>query len=85
MSDSAVCNQSLCDLLPPKCKYGEKLVSYYRQDSCCPDFVCGESSFWSINKIVNDLNERSQIHFLMHFFYFYKMFINCGSLFVGVG
>ncbi|TDH17418.1 hypothetical protein EPR50_G00008130 [Perca flavescens] len=35
-----VCNQSLCDLLPPECKYGEKLVSYYRQDSCCPDFVC---------------------------------------------
>lgn len=40
--DSAVCNQSLCDLLPPECKYGEKLVSYYRQDSCCPDYVCGE-------------------------------------------
>uniref|UniRef100_A0A665WSA5 Otogelin n=1 Tax=Echeneis naucrates TaxID=173247 RepID=A0A665WSA5_ECHNA len=35
-----VCNQSLCDLVPPKCKYGEKLVSYYRQDSCCPDYVC---------------------------------------------
>uniref|UniRef100_A0A8C4NSL9 Otogelin n=1 Tax=Dicentrarchus labrax TaxID=13489 RepID=A0A8C4NSL9_DICLA len=35
-----VCNQSLCDLLPPECKYGEKLVSYYRQDSCCPDYVC---------------------------------------------
>lgn len=42
MSDSAVCNQSLCDLIPPECKYGEKLVSYYRQDSCCPDYVCGE-------------------------------------------
>lgn len=39
---SAVCNQSLCDLLPPECKYGEKLVSYYRRDSCCPDHVCGE-------------------------------------------
>ncbi|KAK1891598.1 Otogelin [Dissostichus eleginoides] len=35
-----VCNQSLCDLLPPECKYGEKVVSYYRQDSCCPDFIC---------------------------------------------
>ncbi|XP_060900124.1 otogelin [Labrus mixtus] len=35
-----VCNQSLCELLPPECKYGEKLVSYYRQDSCCPDYVC---------------------------------------------
>ncbi|KAI3377328.1 hypothetical protein L3Q82_008531, partial [Scortum barcoo] len=35
-----VCNQSLCDLLPPECKYGEKLVSYYRQDSCCPDYAC---------------------------------------------
>ncbi|XP_068431508.1 otogelin [Clinocottus analis] len=35
-----VCNQSLCDLIPPECKYGEKLVSYYRQDSCCPDYVC---------------------------------------------
>ncbi|XP_040899174.1 otogelin [Toxotes jaculatrix] len=35
-----VCNQSLCDLLPPECKYGEKLVSYYRQESCCPDYVC---------------------------------------------
>ncbi|XP_029702117.1 otogelin [Takifugu rubripes] len=35
-----VCNQSLCDLLPPECKYGEKLVSYYRQDSCCPDYMC---------------------------------------------
>ncbi|KAM7424628.1 hypothetical protein PAMA_000809 [Pampus argenteus] len=35
-----VCNQTLCDLLPPECKYGEKLVSYYRQDSCCPDYVC---------------------------------------------
>ncbi|XP_031704638.1 LOW QUALITY PROTEIN: otogelin-like [Anarrhichthys ocellatus] len=35
-----VCNQSLCDLNPPECKYGEKLVSYYRQDSCCPDYVC---------------------------------------------
>uniref|UniRef100_A0A3Q4GTW6 Otogelin n=1 Tax=Neolamprologus brichardi TaxID=32507 RepID=A0A3Q4GTW6_NEOBR len=35
-----VCNQSLCDQLPPECKYGEKLVSYYRQDSCCPDYVC---------------------------------------------
>ncbi|XP_045889176.1 otogelin [Micropterus dolomieu] len=35
-----VCNQSLCDLLPPECKYGEKLVSYYRQDSCCPSFAC---------------------------------------------
>lgn len=42
ISDSTVCNQSLCDLLPPECKYGEKLVSYYRQDSCCPDYVCGE-------------------------------------------
>lgn len=40
--DSTVCNQSLCDLLPPECKYGEKLVSYYRLDSCCPDYVCGE-------------------------------------------
>ncbi|XP_074480146.1 otogelin [Sebastes fasciatus] len=37
---ACVCNQSLCDLLPPECKYGEKLVSYYRQDSCCPDYVC---------------------------------------------
>ncbi|XP_044212195.1 otogelin [Thunnus albacares] len=35
-----VCNQTLCDLLPPECKYGEKLVSYYRQDSCCPDYAC---------------------------------------------
>ncbi|XP_039991611.1 otogelin [Xiphias gladius] len=35
-----VCNQSLCDPLPPECKYGEKLVSYYRRDSCCPDYVC---------------------------------------------
>ncbi|KAK5915846.1 hypothetical protein CesoFtcFv8_001402 [Champsocephalus esox] len=35
-----VCNQSMCDLLPPECKYGEKVVSYYRQDSCCPDFIC---------------------------------------------
>ncbi|XP_053281590.1 otogelin [Pleuronectes platessa] len=35
-----VCNQSLCDLVPPECKYGEKLVSYYRQDSCCPHYVC---------------------------------------------
>ncbi|XP_034385700.1 otogelin [Cyclopterus lumpus] len=35
-----VCNQSLCDLIPPDCKYGEKLASYYRQDSCCPDYVC---------------------------------------------
>uniref|UniRef100_A0A3P8VXA6 Otogelin n=1 Tax=Cynoglossus semilaevis TaxID=244447 RepID=A0A3P8VXA6_CYNSE len=35
-----VCNQSLCDPSPPVCKYGEKLVSYYRQDSCCPYFVC---------------------------------------------
>uniref|UniRef100_A0A672GQ44 Otogelin n=1 Tax=Salarias fasciatus TaxID=181472 RepID=A0A672GQ44_SALFA len=35
-----VCNQTLCDQLPPECKYGEKLVSYYRQDSCCPDYVC---------------------------------------------
>ncbi|XP_051800328.1 otogelin [Acanthochromis polyacanthus] len=35
-----VCNQSLCDQLPPECKYGEKLVSYYRLDSCCPDYVC---------------------------------------------
>ncbi|XP_062290720.1 otogelin [Scomber scombrus] len=35
-----VCNQTLCDLLPPECKYGEKPVSYYRQDSCCPDYVC---------------------------------------------
>ncbi|XP_075934670.1 otogelin [Anarhichas minor] len=35
-----VCNQSLCDLIPPECKYGEKLVSYYRQDSCCPDYAC---------------------------------------------
>ncbi|XP_030582086.1 otogelin [Archocentrus centrarchus] len=35
-----VCNQSLCDQLPPECKYGEKLVSYYRQDSCCPEYTC---------------------------------------------
>ncbi|XP_061886526.1 otogelin isoform X2 [Entelurus aequoreus] len=35
-----VCNQTLCDLVPPECKYGERLVSYYRQDSCCPDYVC---------------------------------------------
>uniref|UniRef100_A0A8D3DY97 Otogelin n=1 Tax=Scophthalmus maximus TaxID=52904 RepID=A0A8D3DY97_SCOMX len=35
-----VCNQSLCDLPPPECKYGEKLVSYYRRDSCCPHYVC---------------------------------------------
>ncbi|XP_034437282.1 otogelin-like protein [Hippoglossus hippoglossus] len=40
-----VCNQSLCDLVPPECKYGEKLVSYYRQDSCCPHYVCGEFLF----------------------------------------
>lgn len=39
----AVCNQSLCDLRPPACKYGEKWVSYYRPDSCCPDYVCGEA------------------------------------------
>lgn len=39
----AVCNQSLCHLLPPACKYGEKWVSYYRPDSCCPDYVCGEA------------------------------------------
>lgn len=24
------------------CKYGEKLVSYHRQDSCCPEYLCGE-------------------------------------------
>lgn len=42
MCDSTVCNQSLCDQLPPECKYGEKLVSYYRSDSCCPQHVCGE-------------------------------------------
>ncbi|XP_035991595.1 LOW QUALITY PROTEIN: otogelin [Fundulus heteroclitus] len=35
-----VCNQTLCDHVPPECKYGEKLVSYYRPDSCCPDYVC---------------------------------------------
>uniref|UniRef100_A0A3Q3BGT7 Otogelin n=1 Tax=Kryptolebias marmoratus TaxID=37003 RepID=A0A3Q3BGT7_KRYMA len=35
-----MCNQSLCDQLPPECKYGEKLVSYYRSDSCCPEHVC---------------------------------------------
>ncbi|XP_041843884.1 otogelin [Melanotaenia boesemani] len=35
-----VCNQSLCDQLPPECKYGEKLVLYYRMDSCCPDYIC---------------------------------------------
>ncbi|KAK0141243.1 Otogelin [Merluccius polli] len=37
-----VCNQSLCDVVPPLCHYGEKLVSYYREDSCCPHYVCGE-------------------------------------------
>ncbi|XP_024118852.1 otogelin isoform X2 [Oryzias melastigma] len=35
-----MCNQSLCDQVPPTCKYGEKLVSYHREDSCCPDYVC---------------------------------------------
>ncbi|XP_023807134.2 otogelin isoform X3 [Oryzias latipes] len=35
-----LCNQSLCDQVPPICKYGEKLVSYHREDSCCPDYVC---------------------------------------------
>lgn len=46
---SAVCNQSLCDHFPPECKYGEKLVSYYRADSCCPDYVCGEFPFYWLN------------------------------------
>ncbi|KAF6716693.1 Otogelin [Oryzias melastigma] len=26
-----MCNQSLCDQVPPTCKYGEKLVSYHRR------------------------------------------------------
>uniref|UniRef100_A0A3B3RBH6 Otogelin n=1 Tax=Paramormyrops kingsleyae TaxID=1676925 RepID=A0A3B3RBH6_9TELE len=35
-----VCNQTLCESYPPQCKYGEKLVSYFREDSCCPDYIC---------------------------------------------
>uniref|UniRef100_A0A673IFZ6 Otogelin-like n=1 Tax=Sinocyclocheilus rhinocerous TaxID=307959 RepID=A0A673IFZ6_9TELE len=35
-----VCNQSMCKAAPMDCKYGEKLVSYHRQDSCCPEYLC---------------------------------------------
>ncbi|KAF3833060.1 hypothetical protein F7725_026725 [Dissostichus mawsoni] len=49
-----VCNQTLCDLLPPECKYGEKVVSYYRQDSCCPDFICVCSSCAEMPPLCHD-------------------------------
>lgn len=70
MCDSAVCNQSLCDQLPPECKYGEKLVSYYRSDSCCPQHVCGEFSLdWLKLKInhhwINNLSPRRSAAWLL--------------------
>ncbi|NXU99180.1 OTOG protein, partial [Cettia cetti] len=35
-----ICNQSLCELLIPKCSSLEKLVTYYSEESCCPSYVC---------------------------------------------
>ncbi|NXR19747.1 OTOG protein, partial [Cinclus mexicanus] len=35
-----ICNQSLCDLLIPKCSSLEKLVTYYSEESCCPSYIC---------------------------------------------
>ncbi|TRY85791.1 hypothetical protein DNTS_014593 [Danionella cerebrum] len=37
---ACVCNQSLCEVPPADCAYGEKLVSYHRMDSCCPLYSC---------------------------------------------
>lgn len=58
-----VCNQSMCEASPPDCKYGEKLVSYHRQDSCCPEYKCGEfdSVFacFSVSEDVSDNNVLS--------------------------
>uniref|UniRef100_A0A8C5S979 Otogelin n=1 Tax=Laticauda laticaudata TaxID=8630 RepID=A0A8C5S979_LATLA len=34
------CNQSLCDTLVPECKVLEKLVTYYQDNSCCPNYTC---------------------------------------------
>lgn len=25
-----------------ECKFGQKLVSYFRHDSCCPEYTCGK-------------------------------------------
>uniref|UniRef100_F6U4F8 Otogelin n=1 Tax=Ornithorhynchus anatinus TaxID=9258 RepID=F6U4F8_ORNAN len=38
-----VCNQTLCDSLIPECKSSEKLIPSFREDSCCPNYECGES------------------------------------------
>ncbi|NWS36559.1 OTOG protein, partial [Polioptila caerulea] len=35
-----ICNQSLCELLIPKCSSLEKLVTYYSEESCCPSYIC---------------------------------------------
>ncbi|KAF4094340.1 hypothetical protein AMELA_G00012140 [Ameiurus melas] len=35
-----VCNQSACETTLMDCKFGQKLVSYFRQDSCCPEHTC---------------------------------------------
>ncbi|KAI5630251.1 otogelin, partial [Silurus asotus] len=35
-----VCNQSACETNLMDCKFGQKMVSYFRQDSCCPAYTC---------------------------------------------
>ncbi|XP_053473113.1 otogelin [Ictalurus furcatus] len=35
-----VCNQSACETTLMDCKFGQKLVSYFRHDSCCPEYTC---------------------------------------------
>uniref|UniRef100_A0A8C0Y8X1 Otogelin n=1 Tax=Cyprinus carpio carpio TaxID=630221 RepID=A0A8C0Y8X1_CYPCA len=40
LAEDSICNQSMCKAAPMDCKYGEKLVSYHRQDSCCPEYLC---------------------------------------------
>ncbi|XP_060714805.1 otogelin [Tachysurus vachellii] len=35
-----VCNQSACENTSMGCKFGQKMVSYFRQDSCCPQYTC---------------------------------------------
>ncbi|XP_034155631.2 otogelin [Pangasianodon hypophthalmus] len=35
-----VCNQSACETTSMDCKFGQKLVSYFRHDSCCPEYTC---------------------------------------------
>ncbi|XP_048463275.1 otogelin-like protein [Rhincodon typus] len=34
------CNQTVCETFAPQCTYGERLITLYKPDFCCPDYFC---------------------------------------------